>query len=65
MVIYCNERFRGVEAVRDFVAAEDGAPIEVDLQTADAGNSTRFLHFSMSRHVLPDLGSCTVLVSHT
>ncbi len=53
----------GKDALFSFVqGGEDVA--ELDLELARPGEPTRFLHFSLSRQVLPDAGGCIVMVGH-
>jgi C4-dicarboxylate-specific signal transduction histidine kinase len=37
---------------------------ELDLELARPGEPSRFLHFTLSRQVLPNAGSCIVMVGH-
>lgn len=58
-----SANLEGKEALFEFISGEANLA-EVDLALTQPDNSTRLLHFSLSRQALPDAGGCIVMVGH-
>jgi C4-dicarboxylate-specific signal transduction histidine kinase len=59
-----DEVVRGAAPILAFAAGDDARGIEVDLRVARPGEPTHYLHFSLSRRSLPEIGDCTILMGH-
>ena len=59
-----NPAVRGGERLLAFASGNETQQIEVDVETTWPGQPTRYLHFSVSRQTLADVGACTILVGH-
>ncbi len=62
--VLSDPALRGADALRKFAAGGEGKAIELDLRFERPDEPIRFLHFSVSRQSLPDLGQCVILVGH-
>jgi len=54
----------GADTILRFATEGTEEAIELDLRFERPDQPVRFMHFSVSRQTLPDLGSCTILVGH-
>jgi C4-dicarboxylate-specific signal transduction histidine kinase len=59
-----DEAVRGAAPILAFAAGNDARGIEVDLQIVRPGETTHYLHFSLSHRSLPEIGNCTILMGH-
>lgn len=61
--VLSDPELHGAEAVMAYARAGEGV-VEVDLRLERPGQAIRFVHVSLSRQLLPDLGQCAILVGH-
>ena len=59
-----DEAVHGAAPILAFAAGKDARGIEVDLQVVRPGETTHYLHFSLSHRSLPEIGDCTILMGH-
>lgn len=61
---FSDPALEGAGAVLHYATSGSANAAEFDLRLERPGAATRFLHVSMSRQMLPDLGECAILVGH-